>query len=310
MVRWLPFRGAGRLHLKRILALWNRAERVDKCGFSPNNGIGRQGCFPLALLVLSGQPAANMHILYLDESGATKESRYFCVAGIAVFERESYFLTRDLDSVQQRLFPDWNQQAEFHASRLHRAAEKLKPPFDQLTPEQREEIRDSILRIIADSHARIFAVALDKPYTQEDPYERCFEEIVSRFDRMLNRLYQRDDQQRGLVVVAQSSYQNNLETLARRIWSGGHRWGDLRNMADVPFFAPAKNTRLLQLADFVSHAIYRRYESGDTRMFDRISHRLDSDEGVTHGLVHLAPDRRSCSCPACVQRRSRQDREE
>ncbi len=247
-----------------------------------------------------------MHILYLDESGATKESRYFCVAGVSVFERETYFLTKELDSIQNRIFPTWNEPAEFHASRLHRAAEKLPPPFNQLSPEEREDVRDSVLRIIGDSHVRIFAIALEKSYTSEDPYERCFEEIVSRFDRMLNRLYQQDDQQRGLVVVAQSSYQNNLEVLARRIWSTGHRWGDLRNMADVPFFAPAKNTRLLQLADFVSHAVYRRFESGDTRMFDRISHRVDSDEGVIHGLAHLALDRRSCSCPACFQHRSRQ----
>ena len=253
-----------------------------------------------------------MHILYVDESGTTKESKYFCVAGVAVYERETYFLSRALDELQERYFPEWEGPTEFHASRLHQQAQRLVPPFDQLTFDQRNEVRDAVLRIIADSNASLFGVALEKAYAErggEEPYSRCFEEAVSRFDLMLNRMYQRGDQQRGLVVVAESSYRDNLESLARRIWSAGHRWGNLRNMADVPFFAPAKNTRLLQLADFVVHAVYRRYEHGNAHLLDQISHRFDADEGTMHGLVHLTTDRRSCSCPSCMQWRLRPTRD-
>ena len=58
---------------------------------------------------------------------------------------------------------------------------------------------------------------------------------------MLQRIYHnRGERQRGLVVVAQSSYQQQIVERARSIWESGHRWGQLRNMADIPFFAPAK----------------------------------------------------------------------
>ena len=80
-------------------------------------------------------------------------------------------------------------------------------------------------------------------------------------------------------------------------------WGQTYNPADIPYFAPAKNTRLLQLADFVANAIYGRYEGGYTKQFDRIAPRIDQEQGRMYGLVHLARNRQDCYCPACVSRR-------
>jgi hypothetical protein len=40
----------------------------------------------------------------------------------------------------------------------------------------------------------------------------------------------------------------------------GTRWGVLRNLADIPYFASVKETRLLQVADFVSHSVFMLYE--------------------------------------------------
>ena len=245
-----------------------------------------------------------MHILYLDESG-THDARCFVVAGIAVFERRTYYLARDLNQLQARYFPDDTGPIPFHASALHAPEGRVPAPFDQLTPAQRRNLLSDIYQVIADSDVRIFAIAMEKVAISENPYERGFEEIVSRFDRMLNRIYQeRDDQQRGLIVVAESSYRENLETLARRIATEGHRWGEIHNLADIPYFAPANNTRLLQLADFVSNAVFGRYESGYARYFDRIAARFDQDSaGRIHGLAHLTRDRQECYCLACYNRR-------
>ena len=105
-------------------------------------------------------------------------------------------------------------------------------------------------------------------------------------------------------MVAESSYRENFELLAKRIATQGHRWGDIHNLADIPYFAPAKNTRLLQLADFVANAVFGRYESGYSRDVDKIASHFDQDAGRIHGLVRLARDRQDCYCPACVQRRA------
>lgn len=247
----------------------------------------------------------SMHIVYLDESGTHSEARYFVLAGLAVFERETYYLAKSLDQIQARYFPSATEPISFHASSLRAPDERISPPFDVLTKEQRWTLIKDIYDVIAGSNVRLFGVAMEKASIDGDPYERAFEQVVNRFDRMLANIH-RDtgDAQRGLVVIAESSYRENLETLAARIWSQGHRWGELHNMADIPYFAPAKSTRLLQLADFAANAIYGRYESGFTRDFDRIAVKIHQEAGRLHGLVHMAYDRQACYCPACVARRA------
>jgi len=246
-----------------------------------------------------------VHILYLDESGTQSTARYFVVAGLAVFERQTYFLSQALDQLQARVLPGQAEPAFFHAATLHAPPNRIPPPFSSLTDQERRALTNAIYQAIADSNAHIFAVAMEKAFLTGDPYERGFEEIVNRFDMMLARaLRDQGEPQRGLVVIAESSYKENLERIARRIWAHGHRWGETHNMADIPYFAPAERTRLLQLADFVSNAVFAFYESENARAFNQIAPRIDQEDGRLHGLVHLARDRRSCYCPACVTRRA------
>ena len=246
-----------------------------------------------------------MHILYVDEAGTQKEARHFIVGGLAVFERETYFLARSIDRLQAQYLPGETAPVPFHASPLRAPDSHVKPPFDNLAIEQRRALIDDVYRVIAESNARVFAVAIEKAAIEGDPYERGFEEVVSRFDRMISRISrERDEKQRGLIVVAESNYRNNLELLANKIAREGHRWGETYNLADIPYFAPARNTRLLQLADFVVNAVYGRYEGGYARQFDRIAPRIDQEQGRMHGLVHFARTRQDCYCPACVARRA------
>lgn len=76
----------------------------------------------------------------------------------------------------------------------------------------------------------------------------------------------------------------------------------LRQLADVPFFVPAKSTRLLQLADFVANAIYGYYQDNRRENFDIISPRIDYADGHLHGLYHYKLDWKECSCLACKSR--------
>lgn len=246
-----------------------------------------------------------MHIVYLDESGTHAEARHFVVAGLAVFERDTYYLARSLNQLQSRYFPDETEPVNFRVSALRPPNDRVKAPFDSLTREDRFTLIDEIYAVIAEAPVRLFGVAMEKISISGDPYEAGFEQVVSRFDYMLDRVHRdRQEDQRGLIVVAESSYRENLELLARKIVQEGHRWGGIHRLADIPYFAPAKSTRLLQLADFVSNAIFGRYESGFARNFDQIASRFDQDRGKIHGLVHLAQDRRACQCPSCIVRRT------
>lgn len=245
-----------------------------------------------------------MHVLYLDESGVHAEASYFVLAGLAVFEREIYWYAQDLDALQARYFPDVEEPVEFHASALRvTAPEDVSEPFNRLSREQLRALLSDIYQVIRNRRGVLFGVAIEKAWRpSEEPYDRAFEDLTSRFDLYLRRINaQRGEEERGIIVVAESSYRRNLEILGERFRGGSTRWGQIRTLADVPFFLPARNTRLLQLADFCANAIYGRYNSGLTRDFDTIAPRFDREGGRIHGLLHLSRDQ-ECQCMACLSR--------
>lgn len=246
-----------------------------------------------------------MHIAYLDESGTQKDARYFVLAGLIVFERNTLFLARELERIQAKYLPRYSDTAAFHAASLRAPSQRVPAPFNRLSQDERFQLISDVYQVITDSPARIITVAIEKAAIEGDPYERGFEEIVSRFDLFLRRIYrERGKAQSGLIVVAESTYRKNLELQARRIAQEGHRWGEIYNLADIPYFAPAQNTRLLQLADFIANAVFGKYESGHAKNFDRLIPKFDQDaDGRIHGLVHLVRNRDNCYCPACMQRR-------
>lgn len=249
-----------------------------------------------------------MYILYLDESGTHDASGHFVVAGIAVFERQTYFLARELSQLQREFFPTHDEQINFHASELGAPDEHVKAPFNELSSARRRELIRRVYQIIAQGRDhdwwRLFGVAAEKTGTNQQQYEAGFEEIVNRFDRMLRRFHAQGNQQRGLIVVAESAYRENLALLAHQIAEQGHRWGETRNLADIPYFAKTESTRLLQYADFVSNALFRRYESSDARAFDVIAPCFDREGDRFHGLVHRTAEHWNCFCPACLSRRT------
>ena len=235
------------------------------------------------------------------------------LAGLAVFEREIHWFAQDLDSLQREYFPQETEAVYFHASRLRvRANEDVEAPWGQLTPEQRRELKDRIYEVIRNRKGVLFGCAVEKKYAEtrnEDPYERAFEDLMSRFDMFMSRTNQASvadgkEEQRGLVVLAKSSYEKALSILAGRLRERGTRWGALHNVTDVPLFASARDTRLLQFADFCANAVYGRYHSGLIRDFDRVAAKFDQGGGTMHGLAHLTTDS-SCSCTACFSRHSR-----
>ena len=110
----------------------------------------------------------------------------------------------------------------------------------------------------------------DLAVAPDDPVEYAFEEVCNRFDLFLRRLHFRDsDTNRGLVVMDKSHYEDVLQGLAAKYREHGTRWGDLRNMAEVPLFVDSAASRLIQLADLLAWAVWRYYEHADTRYFNR-----------------------------------------
>jgi hypothetical protein len=80
---------------------------------------------------------------------------------------------------------------------------------------------------------------------------------------------------RGLIILDKSTSETTLQNLAVNFREVGTRWGELKNLAEVPLFVDSKATRLVQLADHVAYAVFRRYEAKDANYFDPILSRFD-----------------------------------
>ena len=246
-----------------------------------------------------------MYLLYLDGSGSVQNpaERYFVLAGVSVFERQIYHLINSADAFVDGLGLGPRQDVELHASVM---ASGRKGVWRGMVRQRRLEMIEAGLDVLNNAHWSVnaFAVALEKQtVSPDDPVERAFEEICNRFNLFLSRLQSREDApQRGLVVMDKSHYEETLQGLASRFRAEGTRWGNLRNLAEVPMFVDSQATRLVQLADLLAWAVWRRYEHGDTRYLDRIARRFDRTGKVLHGLVHLTDAKENCMCPACLSR--------
>ena len=150
---------------------------------------------------------------------------------------------------------------------------------------------------------RAFAVVVDKHVdSTTDAVAYAFEEICNRFNLFLARLWRNGEgQHRGLIVMDKWHYEEALQRLSRRF-----RWGSLR-LAEVPLFVDSVASRLIQLADLLAWAVWRRYEHNDPRYFDRVIHRFDN-EGASDSRFGAseASDGRPAivrrACPGLVER--------
>ena len=245
-----------------------------------------------------------MHLLYLDDAGSVTDSsqRHFILAGIALFERQTHWLQTELDDLVGTLGHPDPDQLELHANQIFAGRN-----WWRRMP-QRGQRRQVILDGLAASTAlhgvwRLFGVVIDKQaLSPQDPIEYAFEQLCSRFDHFLMRLYRQGNKQRGLIILdkaAKAQQEMRLQSLAAEFKTVGHTWGVTRNLADVPLFADSRSTRLIQYADLVAYAMWRKFEKGDDEFFDVISGDFDREGGVVHGLHHYKNPNDLCDCPGC-----------
>ena len=198
---------------------------------------------------------------------------------------------------------------EFHASETYA---RRSQPWKSLSQEEARGTIKSVLDVLANAYqtARAFACVVHKPsFPSRDPMEIAFEDLCSRFDRYLQRLRASGDTQRGLVILDKNAYETTLQNMSVAFRTLGTRWGVIRHLADTPLFVDSRASRVIQLADHIAYAVFRRYQSGDTQYLDRIAHKFDTaEDGVVYGLVHKEANSPNCMCIACLSRRTAEPR--
>lgn len=256
-----------------------------------------------------------MHILYLDDSGSPldQKQQYFVLGGMSIYESQIKWLTKKMDALACDIWPEEPANVEFHASEIF---SRRKNPWQQMTRDEACGVIISVLRIFADdtnNGARAFACAAQKSYllrNNKEPVTATFEDLCSRFDMYLKRLNAKGDRQSGLLVLDKSRQESTMQKMVRHFQNFGTQWqSTIRNLSDVPFFVDSRMSRMVQLADHIAYAVFRRYSHGDTKYFDIIAKKFDADDdGILHGLTHRHDEMHRCMCPACMMWRMRKGR--
>lgn len=228
-----------------------------------------------------------MFLLYADESGTPggADQEHFILAGVTVFERKAHWLSLELDKIAARFNPQDPNSVELHGAPML-AGRKFWRKFPK--EDRLNAIKDA-LSLIDGRHYKIIASVVRKgAISPEDPVHFTFQQLITRFDHFLAREhFQFKNTQRGLVVFDKSSKEAPIQALATEFKVDGHKWGNLRNMAEVPVFVDSEATRLIQLADLVAYALFRKFEKNDTQFSEIIDRKFDYFGGVQHGL-HVA----------------------
>lgn len=248
---------------------------------------------------------AVIHLLYLDDAGSASNPKeeYLVLGGLSVYESQSHWITRELDKLAASTEPGDPHGVEFHASEIF---SRRVSPWKGLKPDEARGTIKSVLKVLADARdtARAFACVVHKAsFPGRDPMEIAFEDLCSRFDRYLRRLRASGDDQRGLVILDKSAYETTLQQMSVAFRTLGTRWGVIRRLADTPLFVDSRASRVIQLADHVAYAVFRRYQAGDAQYFDLVASKFDEEDGVVHGLAHKEIGNPGCMCPACLSRR-------
>jgi len=159
-----------------------------------------------------------MYLLYLDDSGSIPNptEQYFVLGGVCIPERSINWLTLQLDELAEKIDPASPSSVEFHASEIFSGR---KPPWNKYKDRaDRVEIIKQTLCTLKDANADVvvFACAIHKrSFPNFDPMKMAFEDLCSRFDMYLSRIYHETNySHKGLIVFDKSVYEKSLQNLS------------------------------------------------------------------------------------------------
>jgi hypothetical protein len=269
-----------------------------------------------------------MYLLFVDESGTHPGQHPFVLGGIAIHENDAATLQKRIDDVVVKnlgRIPPNLDEYEIHASEMRNAK---KPKIDKgqktsiwanVPRSTRTAILEEAYEAVAnfspadrDLPAVLFGVAVERNFHPDwSPFERerwAYEVLLGKFDVMLKSL--RNNKRlpnRGLVIHDRRVVaERDIQTWVAEWRVTAERIGQLQNLADVPLFGDSRATRLLQIADLVSYAVFRNYnrQSPSSHYFSMIWDSFHKERTTTHGCVHFTPSfgQGACTCAPCAER--------
>lgn len=247
-----------------------------------------------------------MHILYCDISGNVggTADKHIVLGGVCIREDGLYHVIKELDDIVQSSDLALPLDIELHANEII-AGRKFWRRVDSTA---RRNFLKTCLGVFSGPsrhNMRTFGIVIEKDRVDGDPVLFGYEQVVTRFNSFLSRDYQVNRKKhgafrhRGLIIFDASRYENELQGVANDYRVNGTRWGRLSCLAEVPLFSDSRASRLIQLADLVAYALYRRFERDDREFLSIFAESFDRHSHRTHGFYHLTSSE-DCDCPSCT----------
>ena len=246
-----------------------------------------------------------MHILYLDESGSP-DADHFIVAGPLIHWSLVQPLKSSVDELIERRVPG-SKTLELHASQMRTGRRRWSrvPRGDRTQLTRDIALRLSQLgRTESESFTLVGAVA-DR--SMGDDHELVQWNLSTLLETCGIRLSQIDADARFLVVADETRYETQIQRLAQAMMASPDSLGSGENhqspLLEPPIFADSRMSRMLQLADFAAHWLYRAYEHDDDEILNEILPAFVLAGDSSLAISHLTADAATCDCVACRSRR-------
>jgi len=157
--------------------------------------------------------------------------------------------------------------------------------------------------------ARVFAECIDKVHYNPStailsPDEQAFEQIISRFHRLLSNINtgRSGNKDYGMII------HDNNDTVAlkhsklmKKFHQAGTLWTSIEHIIETPLFVNSELTSMVQIADLCSYSIRRYLENSEANLFDKIYERADRKDGAVVGIRHFT--NAACKCKICNDHR-------
>jgi len=180
-------------------------------------------------------------------------------------------------------------------------------PYIHMTHSNRMECLIKLVQTVGNNKdIRIIAEAISKPdfaVPQKRPYEVAFEQVLSRYDRMLDHF-----RSKGIVIQDNNNTTApRLTSLMRKFHSTGTYYRPIKNIIETPLFVDSSFTSMIQIADLCAYSLRRYCENNQTDLWNYIEDRVDRSKGVMVGLRHYT-GRRKCNCPICIAHKKKNNK--
>ena len=160
-----------------------------------------------------------MYLLYLDESGNESDpnDQYFVLAGIALFERQTYYLSDRVEAIQEKYFPN-HQPITFHLTDI-----RARKGFWRKQPEAvgQAVIKDltDVIVTAPDQGRLLYAAAIEKNATlwREQAVEAATEQICQRFDNFLTRSHHEEEYTERITGLRRGAVRQESQTLGSQL---------------------------------------------------------------------------------------------